>query len=308
MCDIWKITEDRAISPDLIRSLCNSMVPLGVRHVALTGGEPFMNPALRTICESLRARGVSISILSSGLLLERNADWLDGVVDEVIVSIDGPTQTHDKIRGVSGGFRKIADGVDAVRQRSSAIKLRARTTVQKLNHGELVATAHAVRAVGVSSISYLAADVTSQAFNRELVWPVERQNEIALSPDEILNLHEEIERLAIYEPSGFVMESGDKLRRIVRHFTALSTGRSEAPICNAPWTSAVVELDGSIRPCFFHRVIGKIDQDTSLEQAINSEAALAFRSTLDMDSNPICKRCVCSLNYRAEIAVGTSPL
>jgi Fe-coproporphyrin III synthase len=298
MCDIWKNTDDRAIDPALIRSVCDSLVPLGVRHVALTGGEPFMNPALRTICESLRARDVSISILSSGLLLARNAEWLDGLVDEVIISIDGPPQTHDKVRGVAGAFRIIAQGVDEACKRSNATAVRARCTVQKLNHNELLATANAVRPTGMRSISYLAADVTSQAFNRELVWPVERQTEISLSPSEVETLVSEIERLLNYEPAGFVLESPEKLRRIVRHFSDLSSGNSVAPICNAPWKSAVVELDGSIRPCFFQPVIGKIDRTTSLEHALNGGDAIAFRSTLDIDSHATCKRCVCSLNYR----------
>jgi MoaA/NifB/PqqE/SkfB family radical SAM enzyme len=308
MCDIWKITDDRAIDPALIRSLCDSLIPLGVRHVALTGGEPFMNPALRSICESLRARNVSISILSSGLLLERNAEWLDGLVDEVIVSIDGTPQTHDKIRSVAGAFRIIARGVDEACKLSPAVAIRARCTVQKLNHNELLATANAVRAIGMRSISYLAADVTSQAFNRELVWPIERQSEIALSPREVEILALEIERLIHYEPAGFILESPEKLRRIAQHFSALGSGKSVAPICNAPWKSAVVELDGSVRPCFFQPVIGTIDSATSLEHALNSDDAIAFRSTLDIDSNATCKRCVCSLNYRSEIAGGSSPL
>jgi MoaA/NifB/PqqE/SkfB family radical SAM enzyme len=160
----------------------------------------------------------------------------------------------------------------------------------------------------MKSISYLAADVTSQAFNRELVWPIERQSEIALSPSEVETLELEIERLLQYEPAGFILESPEKLRRIVRHFSDLSSGKSVAPICNAPWKSAVVELDGSVRPCFFQPVIGKIDSATPLQQALNSDDAIAFRSTLDIDSNATCKRCVCSLNYRSEIAGGPSPL
>jgi Fe-coproporphyrin III synthase len=58
----------------------------------------------------------------------------------------------------------------------------------------------------------------------------------------------------------------------------------------------VIEEDGSVRPCFFHPAIGNANQLT-LEEAINSEAALNFRSRLDIPSNPTCQRCVCSLNY-----------
>jgi radical SAM protein with 4Fe4S-binding SPASM domain len=77
----------------------------------------------------------------------------------------------------------------------------------------------------------------------------------------------------------------------------LGLQKSESPVCNAPWVSAVVETDGTVRPCFFHRPIGNLG-DQSLEDIINSKSALDFRKELDIPNNPICNRCVCSLNYR----------
>jgi hypothetical protein len=68
-----------------------------------------------------------------------------------------------------------------------------------------------------------------------------------------------------------------------------------APRCNAPWVSAVVESDGTLRPCFFHAPIGNISEE-SLAQALNGPLAVAFRKSLDVAQNPICRRCVCSLH------------
>jgi MoaA/NifB/PqqE/SkfB family radical SAM enzyme len=59
----------------------------------------------------------------------------------------------------------------------------------------------------------------------------------------------------------------------------------------------VIEVDGSVRPCFFHRAIGNINSAT-LDEVINGEAAQEFRESLDMDNDATCRRCVCSLNYR----------
>ena len=303
MCDIWKVTDNQVLHESLLQSLCDAMIPLGVRNVALTGGEPFMNPALRTICDAIHKRGPSITILTSGLLLKQNVSWLNELVKEVIVSVDGTSQTHDKIRGVKGAFRQIASAVEALNRRSSTTIVRARTTVQRLNHSELSAAAHAAREIGMSSISFLAADTESQAFNRELVWPIERQNAVALNGAELETLSAEIEQIDAFDPRSFISESRAKLLRIVDHFR--TSGR-QAPICNAPWKSAVVELDGSVRPCFFQPVVGKIEGAKSLIDVLNGDQALNFRSSLDMESNSICKRCVCSLNYRDELATGSS--
>ena len=56
----------------------------------------------------------------------------------------------------------------------------------------------------------------------------------------------------------------------------------------------VVEADGTVRPCFFHRALGNI-REKPLLAILNSEQALNFRERLDIASDPICRRCVCSL-------------
>jgi radical SAM protein with 4Fe4S-binding SPASM domain len=59
----------------------------------------------------------------------------------------------------------------------------------------------------------------------------------------------------------------------------------------------VVEADGTVRPCFFHAPLGNI-REMPLSDILNSERAIRFRKDLDMDTDPICSRCVCYLNLR----------
>jgi MoaA/NifB/PqqE/SkfB family radical SAM enzyme len=160
----------------------------------------------------------------------------------------------------------------------------------------------AAKSLGLDGISFLAADLTSEAFNRAIPWSDARQAQIALTREEVDALDVEIEALIAEFPAElearYIAESREKLRRIVRHFRAhLGLGQPESPCCNAPWVSAVIETDGAVRPCFFHKPIGRL-QDASLMQILNSEQALFFRAGLDIAKNPVCNRCVCSLNYR----------
>ena len=59
--------------------------------------------------------------------------------------------------------------------------------------------------------------------------------------------------------------------------------------------SAVVEADGTVRPCFFHASVGNIREE-SFEKIINGKKAIDFRKELDMENNGICAKCVCYLN------------
>ena len=100
--------------------------------------------------------------------------------------------------------------------------------------------------------------------------------------------------------SGFVAESAAKLRtRLLAYFTAVAgEGLFPANRCNAPWVSAVVEADGTVRPCFFHAPVGNLHAAGSLGAVLDSPEARAFRDSLDVSTNPVCKRCVCSLALR----------
>jgi MoaA/NifB/PqqE/SkfB family radical SAM enzyme len=301
MCDIWKNPDAAEIGArDLERHLV-SLEGMGVEWVVFSGGEPLMHSDLFRLCALLRKRRIRITILSTGLLLERNASAIVANADDVIVSLDGPRDVHDRIRRVNGAFDKLTAGVYSIRARRADFPIHARCTVQRLNHVALRETVSVARRMGITGISFLAADVTSTAFNRLAVWDDARQAEVALNRTEVLALESEIDALAMEsEGRKFVAESPEKLRRIVRHFRAhMGEVQPVAPRCNAPWVSMVMEADGTVRPCFFHPPVGKVDASTTLGDILNNEEAVRFRSSLDVASNPICQRCVCSLNRTA---------
>ena len=188
----------------------------------------------------------------------------------MIVSLDGPPEIHDRIRRVPGAFERIAAGVHEIHAQRPEIQIGARCTVQKANHAALVDTACAARRIGLASISFLAADLTSAAFNRAEPWSASRQSEIALTIDEIAVLEQEIGKLV---DDSFVIDRPQHLHRIVRHFRAqIGLEPFEAPRCNAPWVSAVMEIDGSVRPCFFHPPVGSVSSHP-LDEALNAPRA-----------------------------------
>ena len=302
MCDIWQREGGREIDLDWLERQRSSILRLGVKQVVLTGGEPLLHSRFNDLCSLLKTLGIRITLLTTGLLLAKRAESVAQSVDEVIVSLDGPEEVHDQVRRVKGAFKLVHSGIGAVRRHNPAMPFHARTTIQKMNHGLLRETVKAAHLLSLDSISFLAADVTSTAFNRDLIWPGKRQRQIVLTRGEVQELEEEIEALveenAFEFETRFILESRDKLRNIPRRFREqLGDLAPRAPLCNAPWVSAVIEVDGGIRPCFFHGKIGDASA-IPLDQAINSTSAMEFRTLLDVENNPTCQRCVCSLNYK----------
>lgn len=299
MCDIWRLREAREITPSDLEEQLLSFRKLGVRWVVFSGGEPQLNEKWSALAQMVRSIGSRVTLLTAGLLLKSQARLITESVDDVIVSLDGPRVLHNAIRRIPDAFEQMSEGVSALRQIRPDMVVRARCTVQKANHRALRAVVESAKEIGLTTVSFLAADLTSAAFNRPEGWLPERVGRVALDAEDVDALAAEVEQLIDESyadlESGFVVESPRKLRNIVQHFRAhLSQAENVAPRCNAPWVSAVIEASGDVRPCFFHPVLGNIHRQ-EFTDIINGPEALSFRATLDIASNKICKRCVCSL-------------
>jgi MoaA/NifB/PqqE/SkfB family radical SAM enzyme len=264
----------------------------------LTGGEPLMHSNLWRLCDELKALGARITLVTTGVALEANARQVAGACDEVVVSLDGDRDVHDRIRRVRGGFDRVAAGIAALRA-CGTMRIAARSVVQRLNYASLPETIAAAAAIGMDRISFLAADVSSPAFNRATPWDEARRAEVALGRDDLAPFAEAIRR-ALREraadfASGFVAERPEGLWRLHRYYTALAgDGPWPAVRCNAPWISAVVDPDGAVRPCFFHPPYGSW-QDAALDTLLNTDAAVRFRRELDVARDGTCSRCVCTM-------------
>ena len=299
MCDIWRIRQAKELTPADLEHHLDSFRKLGVRWVVFSGGEPQLNEKWSCLAQMLRSAGCRVTLLTAGLLLEPQAKAVAESIDDLIVSLDGPPAAHNNIRRVENAFEQLAQGIVAIRQLRPDMPVGARCTVQKANHRSLRAVVRSAKQMDLTSISFLAAELTSSAFNRPEGWLPDRADRVALTPAEIDALESEVERLIDQHhtdlESGFVVESAQKLRRIVRHFRAHAhQAEPVAPRCNAPWVSTVIEASGDVRPCFFHPVLGNIHRQP-LAEIVNGPEALQFRASLDVANNVICRRCVCSL-------------
>lgn len=297
MCDIWKDNKNlKQLTEKDIEKLLVSLKSLGTRQVVMSGGEALLSPNFFKFCEMLQSNSMKVSLLSTGLTLKRHAEQLVTRVSDIIVSLDGDEVMHDCIRNIPGAFKKMKEGVQAVKMIDPSFKITGRTVIHRLNFRLWPAIISAARELELDLVSFLPADVSSHAFNREDLWSPARQYELIPAENELDELAQVIETVISHSENSFIAESPEKLRKIHQYYSAFYEQTSfPYKKCNAPWVSTVVEADGTVRPCFFHPPLGNIRQQ-SLEEILNSEQAVRFRKDLDMDSNSTCVKCVCYLH------------
>lgn len=306
MCDIWKDNQNlKQLTEDDIWDLLNTFRKFETRQVLMSGGEALLHPNFFRFCEILRNESIKVSLLSTGLTLKKYAAQLVENVYEIIVSLDGDAATHDTIRNIPGAYEKLKEGVKTIKSLSPGFRVTGRTVIHRLNFQKWPDIIDAAKEIGLDQISFLPADVSSHAFNREVLWSDARQHEILLEKDDVPELRNIIHHLTVsYKKdfeTKFIAESEEKILRIYKYYGACY-GLNEFPYkkCNAPWVSAVVEADGTVRPCFFHPAFGNI-HDQPLDTILNSDKAIEFRKNLDIDTNDICKKCVCYLNLPPQV-------
>ncbi|HEV8515913.1 MAG TPA: radical SAM protein, partial [Cyclobacteriaceae bacterium] len=292
MCDIWKAnSEKREISTEDLATHIEAFKKLRVKRIAFSGGEALMHTNLWKFCDQLNSIGTKISLLSTGLSLKANASEIVTHVDDVIVSLDGSKEIHNRIRNIPSAYEKLAEGVSAIKKINPAFRVTGRSVIQKLNFKDFENIIESAKALGLDQISFLPADVSSSAFNRPQEWEGERKEEIALSLDEANELESilknSFQRFKKEYQEKFIAESPEKMLAVVQQYRAYY-GKENFPKrhCNAPWVSAVIEPNGDVLPCFFHRSYGNIYNEP-FEKIINSSKAVSFRKTLNMDTDPI---------------------
>ncbi len=272
---------------------------MGTRQVLMSGGEALLNPNFFRFCEILQNNNIKVSLLSTGLTLKKNAGQLTKWVNDIIVSLDGPEDIHDRIRNIPNAWQQLKEGVHYIKSIAPDFKITARTVIHRLNFQYWSDIVDSAKEIGLNQVSFLPADISSHAFNREILWSEQRQHDILPGKKDLPDLkyitETIIESYAADIIKGFIAENPEKLRKIYAYYAAFY-GLNPFPYkkCNAPWVSTVVEADGTVRPCFFHPPLGNI-RNQSLENILNSDESIRFRKELDMDKDSTCIKCVCYL-------------
>jgi Fe-coproporphyrin III synthase len=293
-CDYWRhgVADMRL---ELVQRLLPDLARLHTKVALISGGEPLLNPDWEPIAQQLRASGLRLWLLTSGLSLAKHAWRVARLFDAVTVSLDGTNpETYAAIRGLDA-FEKVCEGIHAAA--GAGARVGVRVTVQRANYRQLPLFAPLARALGARQVSFLAVDVANpHAFARL----DDFRADLALEPTDLPLLEQIVsdmeQQQAAHFRSGLIADSPRKLRRIHQYFSALC-GLAAYPAvrCNVYEYSAVIGATGQVSPCFFISGPPQAPRRRDLDQVLNSDPMIALRGNIRAGARPECARCVCSL-------------
>jgi len=96
-CGIWA-KEFNELTPAEALRAAGEICAAGTARVSLTGGEPLLRQDIGQIIGRLKNAGTSVSMNSNGLLLRQRFNDI-AELDHLSLSLDGPRDIHDALRG-----------------------------------------------------------------------------------------------------------------------------------------------------------------------------------------------------------------
>jgi SynChlorMet cassette radical SAM/SPASM protein ScmF len=170
-------------------------LPLGVRSVKITGGEPFLRPDTDDLVEGLAALGLHLTMETNGTMIgPERARRLARCGVGVSVSIDGSTaDQHDRLRGVHGAFDRTVKGIRHLLDSGAEVKVI--TAVSRRNLHDIERICATVRDLGVTQMKI-------NPVNTLGVAGVSGIDDDLLSPVEVLNMYGELRALRLEERYG----------------------------------------------------------------------------------------------------------
>ncbi len=278
-------------------------LPLSIRNVKITGGEPFIRADIFDILDYLALKGKRFSITTNGTLLNaksitRLAQYGD-TLESLNFSLDGIESTHDRIRGRKGLYRKTTEGMRSASK--NGIFLRSNIVIMKDNLLELVPMLDIVKNIGVHILEYSLEMVVIKN-------DITQSKEILGTDDNIFNLYlstdgyfpfssdefqsqlnhistraEQIEQQYCLSPSGFAYDP--------KSFFDGTILRKKSIACGALMHPRVGSKGNLIFCPFINLSFGNL-LEHNFQGLWNSEEITSFRKTLiNSGLLPICRRC-----------------
>lgn len=128
-CGYWHDEVDGELEVDAIKHLMDQFVELGAVSWGFTGGEPLVKPGIDELIAHGTKRGLYLNMVSNGTLIPWHLSALRQLAF-VVISVDGPAELHDRMRG-AGTFERTLEGIRQARKAGIPV------VIQSILSGEL---------------------------------------------------------------------------------------------------------------------------------------------------------------------------
>lgn len=270
MCSVWQ-GKRHGPPGELLKSLLAEARELGAATFVPCGGEPFMRPDFVDLLEHAHSLGFQRSeVVTNGLLVPKHIERLEPLTGvQLHVSIDGPREVHDALRG-EGVYDRAVKAVRCALDRSVAVGISGVLMGPTLHQ-----SAHVIELAAELGLD----EVSFQPFQPEIHGMDRDSSAFLFEPGQRAEVEEAIASLReLARERGIRIYTDPILDQVPRY---CFDGIRPIPPggCYLPSRFILVDVSGDLYPCFFMRddVMGNVIRGDRLRDVWHSEIHTALQ-------------------------------
>lgn len=280
-------------------------------NITLFGGEPLLYKDWASLVRYAKEKNLRCNVVTNATFLEgKGKQAIESGIDEIIFSLEGPRDIHDKITNVKGSFDKAIAGLKEINEYKKAQGLKKpyiniASTISQDNFSFLEEIVEIGLSINADSITFhhlcfINADtlkrhneIFKEYFGIESGdWSGFIRNKLPnIDVNYLIAIIKRLQNMKTPLDVSFYPNFTDRETRSYYtdfEFKPSSYRRS----CLSPWMSAYIFPDGSVRPCEeIDFSCGNI-KENSFSQIWNSEIYRNFRKVIrKIKLFPVCSKC-----------------
>ncbi|WP_433991507.1 SPASM domain-containing protein [Kordia algicida OT-1] len=266
--------------------------------------KPLVYPHLEASLQYAKQKGIETSVTTNALTLKQKANVVADT--SIYISLDGPQDIHNEIRGHKKSFQKAVEGIEKVLSINPKATIAIFCVITEWNIGYLNEFLDFFKDYPLQQIGFMHSNFTEQriADVHNEVWansyPATASNvdEVNINNFDLDALWDEIAMIKSRNdkfPVNFSPEiaSKEKLKEFY-YKPEIKIGK----MCNDVFTNVMIKSDGSVIPAHgrcYNLELGNIYEE-NLKQIWNGRVLSKFRATLSKNGGllPACSRCCSS--------------
>ena len=304
MCNIWELKSPHALTPEQFDSIFADPVYARVEYIILAGGEPTLRHDLPEIVElmhkhmpRLKKLLIPSNVINRASVQEQYPRIARYCAKHRIrltlgVSLDGIGETHEKIRGVKGGYAKVMESIEFMKglQKEVPFNMSIDPTIFSMNIHELQQLKDLAERLHMP-ITFQIASVAEDYYHNEDVVDV-----LSIKAADRGRLADFLRRQVA--ESALLDSLAYYYAEVVEHLEGAPTRGVPCPFADQ---GLLLNPDGSLQYCHNSHPIGNVLEKSSTELYYGQEN-LAYRTSVVKNNCPSCRMsCLFFVSLRKEV-------
>jgi MoaA/NifB/PqqE/SkfB family radical SAM enzyme len=304
MCNIWELKSPQELTLQQLDAIFSDPAYSRVEYIVLAGGEPTLRNDLAEMVElmhkhmpRLKKLLLPSNVINRASIQKQYPNIARYCAQNKIrlslgVSLDGIGETHDKIRGVKGAFKKVMENIEFLKQLQKEVPFNVGIdpTIFSMNVREMEKLKDLAERLNMPITFQIAALADDYYHNDDI------ENVLQVSTEDRASLAAFLRRQVA--ESSLLDSLAYYYAEVVEHFEGASSRGLPCPFADQ---GLLLNPDGSLQYCHNSRPIGNALEKSSAELYYAPENQ-AYRGTVQREVCPSCRMsCLFFVSLRKEV-------